>query len=133
MPILSYPSQRKNIRQWTYNSVSTTPPSYVVFSSSFLRRDLSNKLSFIFFLSPHYCNRILLLICFHLSFSIVRSNFFSFCVNKIFKEGTKNNAFYEILPYGRLSHFTTNSAILDSGKVCIIDFDMGVGFNGLWC
>ncbi|KAL4572399.1 hypothetical protein LXL04_019174 [Taraxacum kok-saghyz] len=41
-------------------------------------------------------------------------------------------AFYEIFPYGRFSHFSANSAILDaimsdSGKVHIVDFDIGEG------
>ncbi|KAI3781582.1 hypothetical protein L2E82_11600 [Cichorium intybus] len=41
-------------------------------------------------------------------------------------------AFYEIFPYGRFSHFAANSAILEaimtnSRKVHIIDFDMGEG------
>ncbi|KVI11392.1 Transcription factor GRAS [Cynara cardunculus var. scolymus] len=49
---------------------------------------------------------------------------------KNFKAAFK--AFYEIFPYGRFSHFAANSAILeaimsDSGKVHIIDFDIGEG------
>ncbi|KAL8206067.1 hypothetical protein R6Q57_009618 [Mikania cordata] len=58
-------------------------------------------------------------------------------VDYIKHESMKNfksafRAFYEILPYGRFSHFAANSVILEavmsySGKLHIIDFDIGEG------